>query len=1232
MVAHYTLTVYQADDVTPWFEVSTDPAHPHPYLHPPGEYDQGEIDLLGGRALVGEMQLRIIDPQTGADQSERWLTGLLGIPAGEEGAGHSALNGRRGLLTQSDGAVVLDGVVSGVRLSETFAGFHLGLRDIRERHRRVSLFGRTGTATVLPRGVLNGYGKLPGGGWLIPPTKPLPAVYRGSSTILGQSGYFDLSGLWTGRPLDGSRTATAPPVLVLTDSMRRAATTTMVGGVVPLPIYRNIEVWWRRTSGDTSWHIITDIRPRGAVLHPLLLNHVRARVEGVDGEVEAIYSIGVAGGGFAGPTLDVPDDGESVEVLVLYVGPPTEDYPFHFEGTAGELLRNLYRGDYSDSPITTSVDEAALLALTTPVRLRLTEAPQAGRSREWIENVYRQLRAAPALDRPGRISPVTAALPDPSEVLVELTDDVCQPIPGWDHPATDAVTAVRITYPRDYRVPVEDDPLGERSAGDGLASIDVTVERRAPEWVIDLMGEQVHEIDGFLFRALGIVGSAGTIDPASGDITDETGHLEATRAAREILDRWVFGGQVSFARVMRSALPDLRPGQWVIDRRSWRPNYREGKRGGASLAQIMSVRALDPAWLEVSLVDAGPADQPLTAPTLGTPTAADDGIVTVPVTTIPTGGEAAIYYAVATSAPAWGSGAWRLAGRIGQAGDVFTPPQPAGAQVWITARGEGLGRRPSDITTPVSVTIPIVPRLHEVRITLDGGTPTVHWQRNGVAQGVRIAYWIHPPEGDPTGPATTVDVAASELGHTLGITVQPGEAITAEVTPYTGWTGSAVSGTPGPSVERSVARPREPVQVLPPQAIIDYVTEDQTMVRLRYSGQLGEGGTGPLEYRRRVGPSGSWGPGSGDGWASLPGSGVEHDVTRPTGKRGVLVYLEVRDADGRVGATSYLVEPRLDGLDDDGLIDITRRWGGGGPDLPYVMQTVDGGERARGTIEPGGGVLAEGTGIKDGRSVSTLFRHREEVMAVGGADAIRDQPGERKVDFLVEYQNTPAVTLRGFSAICYSPALASGGGKLRLDITPSAVTKTGFISRAQIRSVGSQQEHTTNFPSGYVSTVGATRVATLLPGVPGASDGNYIVRYRVEVFAARVIEDPLQLNRTRVTIAVETDDGSGFEERATFVYWAVGDIGGPDTRIYDEEQAINVPGLDSGDQIRLVIKNIELLGPDNHNGYVRLWGGDEDGPNPGDYAGVTYYTSDDAVESAIPNPDNAVYWLAVEVV
>src|SRR5690606_35592770 len=245
-VTHYTLTVYQADDVTPWFEVSTDPAHPHPYLHPPGEYDQGEIDLLGGRALVGEIQVRVIDPQTGADQSERWITERLGIPAGHAGAGHSALNGRRGLLTQSDGAVVLDGVVSGVRLSESFAGFYLSLRDIRERHRRVSLFSRTGTATVLPRGVLHGYGKLPGGGWLIPPTQPLPAVWHGSSGLFGQSGIFDLSGLWDGRPLDGSRSAKPPASLILTEAMRKVTSIAMVGDFAPMPVYRDVEVWWRR--------------------------------------------------------------------------------------------------------------------------------------------------------------------------------------------------------------------------------------------------------------------------------------------------------------------------------------------------------------------------------------------------------------------------------------------------------------------------------------------------------------------------------------------------------------------------------------------------------------------------------------------------------------------------------------------------------------------------------------------------------------------------------------------------------------------------------------------------------------------------------------------------------------------------------------------------------------------------------------------------------------------------
>src|SRR5690606_14969140 len=480
---HYILTIYREDDTTPWIEVGTDPAHPRPYLHLPGGASRGDIDLRQGKALVGEMQVRVIDPQTGADQSERWITERLGIPQGEEGAGHSAINGRRAVLRRASGRLVMDGVVTGVTLSESFAGFSFALRDIRERHRRISLFTRTGTASVLPRGVVAGYGQLPGGGWLIEPTRPLRATFHVQSAILGGSGYFSLTAYWRGAPIY-DESATVPPELVLTPAMQEVLQAVDAAGR-----YIHAEVWWRPLSGDTSWRKIT--RPGGgnSLFTRRLLNAWRARLRDAGRhsgtEVQGIYAIGVSPGLLGSGLL--PSDGQEVDVMVVYIGPPSEQYPFHWEGTAGEFLRNLYRGDWSDRPITMHVDEAALLALDTPIRIRLTEAPSADDSRDWIESIYRALRAAPALDLQGRISPVTAAIPPAGETLPELTDENCQPIPGWSHPTSDAVTAVAVTYERDYRVPVEADPLGERSAGDGLASVEVRVEHRAPDWVIDLM-------------------------------------------------------------------------------------------------------------------------------------------------------------------------------------------------------------------------------------------------------------------------------------------------------------------------------------------------------------------------------------------------------------------------------------------------------------------------------------------------------------------------------------------------------------------------------------------------------------------------------------------------------------------------------------------------------------------------------------------------------------------------
>src|SRR5690606_40822907 len=91
------------------------------------------------------------------------------------------------------------------------------------------------------------------------------------------------------------------------------------------------------------------------------------------------------------------------------------------------------------------------------------------------------------------------------------------------------INIVRVRYQRAFGVPASEDPAGQASAGDGIATREVVVEHRAPQWAIDLLGEKVHEIDGIIFRALG--GADGS--PVTGDITDETGAQVAEQRSEE---------------------------------------------------------------------------------------------------------------------------------------------------------------------------------------------------------------------------------------------------------------------------------------------------------------------------------------------------------------------------------------------------------------------------------------------------------------------------------------------------------------------------------------------------------------------------------------------------------------------------------------------------------------------------------------------------------------------------
>lgn len=801
-MADFTLTLFQDDDTTPLFEVGTAASHAHPYLQVPDAFGEAEVDLQQGRALIGQINVGIIDPQSGATQSDRWLTNLLA-----NADGYTALNGRRALFAQVDPAVVVqDGVCFGVTLSDDYSSFLLQLRDIRERGRKISVFNRSGTATVLPRGVLNGYGLLPSGEWLVPPTTPLTGTYSGDTA----SGSIALDGA------PAKAGDEVPAALVVTDKMRDAMRSVARPGslsfIWPDEIFDRVSVLWRPVGGST-WTELKDISAPVVNLLPSLgpvfvgglVPAETGVVKNADGSTTVVVGAkAIRVDSSAVGTL--PTDGQRVEVVILYTGPASDDYPLHFEGTWGTFTRNLLRGDYCGTDDSGAVinpriryDEAALLAIETPVRIRATEPRDDLRS--VLEELSAGIGGVPALNDAGEIRPIVYHLPDVDAELPEINDGNAEAIPGWDHPADTAITVVEVTYPRDFAVSAADDPNAERSAGDGLSSRDVTL-RRAPVDLVATLGEQPLKLDFWMFRALG--GTDG--QPISGDAADEHAAEVAVERQHQAIDRFAYGGVSSMVRLQASAFPDLAPGDWVLDARSWRPNYQTGTRGGNALAQVVSLRRLNPAWYEARLIDAGPADQPLDQPTLGTVSAAEDGTVSVPVTAVPDGGEARVDYAISATLPATDSPLWRFLGRTATPETLKSIPLPADVTVWIRARSEGIARRRSAWTNAVTVSTAATPRILRASVTVsEAGAPTVVWAANAPALGVRLYYDVHISSVEPVL-TSYVDADAAAGAATLPVTVRPGEMITVELEPYPGWSGSAASGTPGERVRRTAVR------------------------------------------------------------------------------------------------------------------------------------------------------------------------------------------------------------------------------------------------------------------------------------------------------------------------------------------------------------------------------------------------------------------------------------------
>lgn len=847
----HRLTIYGDDDETPLTVLTTDPAGDHPHLKHPGPMAESEIDLLRGRGHIGQENMEVVDvPTTPGDQSTGYLTSLLANAAGE-----SALTGRRALheVDRGDGFVeVLDGVIWNITLVR-LPTYRIEIRDIRERERRRVLFEITNTATVVPRGVLGGYGEpypgAPGVDWLVPPTRPLVATF----TLAGsRRGYFDFAGETSGvKPL-----LVTPEIVlsdaqmeVLNDSTRDREVTRPGTAVRSIRRFNRIAVLWRTSPGAYTEvrHPLADTLD--AVLAPLgskNFTYQRGQAQTLlrNGQrVEVTYLKRLSLVVEDGDESLLPPEGD-VEVIIRYDGPVSGTWPLHIEGmTDGEFLQACYDGDFSNESPRIRYDETAVLGFERPMRARITEPVED--MRDWLEkNWYAPRGAAPAIIG-GLVTPVRYEIPPEDEELPQLDATNCRPIPGWSHGIEDAVNVVSVKYRRDAAAPYLDDPLGVVGAGDRIVTREVEAVYRY-QTSIDLIGEKPLEIETELFRS--IAGPEG--EPVSGDVTDEIGHQLASERAVQATDRFLYGGQRITCKAMRadSDVEALRVGHWVLAAASWWPDYGTGERGANRLVQVVSRQDQDPAWTRLGLEDAGPALQPVGQPTVGTLAVTDEGEVEVPITALAEGAEARVDFMVNATEPLQSDPGWTFAGRIDETGSVFTPPQRSGATVWVRARGEAPGRRPSAWTEPQDITLAPVPRIRDVRVEFDpDGVPTVRGVPNEFAGGVRINYAVHEDPDDVPDLDTTEEFDSDPPDWLLDLEVEVGMALTVEVVPYEGYSGG-VTGAAGDGFRLTVVRPA-PDNVPWGTVVASYIPDAQEVEFFANGNHL----SASLEWAVRVG-------------------------------------------------------------------------------------------------------------------------------------------------------------------------------------------------------------------------------------------------------------------------------------------------------------------------------------------------------------------------------------------
>lgn len=599
------------------FEVSTDPAHPNPYLQAPRNYAEQEIDPIQCTATIGTVEVGVVDvPTIAGDQTTGWMTARV----------HDMLGRRCRLRRWVDDAVgwvvIADGPASFPKMDATYAAYRWTIRDTRDLERKLPAFQVGGTCGIIPRGPVYGFGEYTddaGDHLLLPSSIENPLV--GKYQIIGLGDY--IMGLinlaeWFAPLIDlpfGPHSIApwcAEPRLFMDEDAQAAVKITNISAELTAP--RTADVIWRRVH-HSIWNVA---RPAAPLVFPQqLIGTVEATKVpyGTDKFVAANYVIL-----FVAPSVPEGFPTESdidMEFIVRYRGPASDAFPYYVEDPLGIVIANLYSGVYSlpyyrdidgfiydpggldtaERTVEIAFDPNALDAMIEQVRLRQTEP--ADDVRDFAEkSLYAPSGWIPALDNNMQISPVSRTPPDAVDPALLLDDDGVAPQPSWQT-GERTVSEIEYNYPR-YFVP-EPDALIE-TMPDGLAQRDVTIDFQDVE--SDLRyGPKKETYDASAFAAV------GTPDGANLPGQLEQASVLCQQAKFDVLDRFRSGVQAIQINVLRSIIPSLRVGDWVPWDISYLPDRVTGLRGStADIAQVVSIRDDDCTWRYLMIEESRPSD------------------------------------------------------------------------------------------------------------------------------------------------------------------------------------------------------------------------------------------------------------------------------------------------------------------------------------------------------------------------------------------------------------------------------------------------------------------------------------------------------------------------------------------------------------------------------------------------------------------------------------------------